>query len=349
MPRRLFLLLFLCIIKLSLASSPKKQSLLLCRQVQIVAKKIFTTSPVVAFNKWEQYCIKNKGLITTVPYAVKYGITMDTSSYLGFNGQKIVLDDANFPLAYSANAQASGNCIPDVMEQNNIWILPLHDDEEQAKDSLFPLQKICYERVVAAAEQGATGIIFYSNFKHNQALYFNALDTHQKATIPAMVVSQKPSSNNIQAEDKDNALGYVYADMKVQVQPARYEGFFKTIFFNQQAAATRVFVVEENNLDALVFSTCLTPYLLKDKMHNSLFVFVKKEHDLLPIDTILKLCNNPSIITSSYCSLSSRVSYYRKETQGWVLIEAVHQNESTTELNFCKALNALLDKMQITH
>ena len=67
------------------------------------------------------------------------------------------------------------------------------------------------------------------------------------------------------------------------------------------------------------------------------------------IDTILKACNNPSITTSSYCSLSSRASCYRKETQGWVLIEAVQQHESTAELNFCKALNALLDKMQITH
>ena len=63
MPRGLFLLLFLCISKLSLASSPKKQSLLLCRQVQKVAKKIFTTSPLDAFQKWEQYCIKNKGHI----------------------------------------------------------------------------------------------------------------------------------------------------------------------------------------------------------------------------------------------------------------------------------------------
>jgi hypothetical protein len=349
MPRGLFLLLFLCICKLSLASSPKKQSLLLCRQVQKVSKKIFTTSPLDAFQKWEQYCIKNKGLITSVPYAVDYGNSIDTSSYLAFNGQKIVLDDANFPLAYSANAQASGNCIPDVMEQNNIWLLPLHDDEEQAKDSLFTLQKICYERVIAAAEQGATGIIFYNNFKHNQAFYFNALDTHQKANIPVMVVAQKPSGKINQEEDKDNALGYINTDMKVQFQPARYEGFFKTIFFNQQVAATRVFVLEENNLDALVFSTCLTPYLLKDKTHNSLFIFVKKEHDLLPIDTILKVCNNPSIKTTSYCSLGSRASCYRKETQGWVLIDAVQQNESTAELNFCNALNALLDKMQITH
>jgi len=349
MPRGLFILLLLCITKNSSGILPSKQSNQLCRQVQKVCKKTFATSPTLAFNNWEHYCLKNKALVSMVPYNIKYGIKIDSASSVLFNGQKIAIDKANFPLPYSANAQVSGNCIPDVMEQNNIWLLPLYDDEEQANDSLFPLQKVLYDRTIAAAQQGATGIIFYNNFPNKKTLEFNTLDTHQKVAIPAMLVAQNPLGKDNQEEDKDNAMGYVYADMQVHIVPTLYEGVFKTVFFNKQAKETWVFVVEENNLDPMTLVNCLTPYLLKNKLVNSLFVFSKKESTTLPVDTLLTAFSSLSINATQFCRLTSTASCFRKQAQGWVLIGNNANEERTLELNFCKELTAILENMQITY
>ena len=349
MPRGLFILLLLCITKNSSGISPTKQYNQLCRQVQKVCKKTFTTSPTVAFKNWEHYCIKNKALVSMVPYNINYGIKIDSASSVLFNGQKIAIDNANFPLPYSANAQVSGNCIPDVMEQNNIWLLPLYDDEEQANDSLFPLQKVLYDRTIAAAQQGATGIIFYNNFQNKKTLFFNTLDTHQKVAIPAMLVAQKPIGKINQEEDKYNAMGYVYADMQVHIVPALYEGVFKTVFFNKQAKETWVFIVEENNLDAMVLSQSLTPYLLNNTTHNSLFVFANKEHSMLPVDTLLTAFSSLAINATHFCKLTSTASCFRKQAQRWVLIGNNANEERTLELNFCKELTAILENMQITY
>ena len=118
MPRGLFILLLLCITKNSSGILPPKQSNQLCRQVQKVCKKTFATSPTLAFTNWEHYCLKNKALVSMVPYNINYGIKIDSASSVLFNGKKVEIDKANFPLPYSANVQVSGNCIPDVMEQS---------------------------------------------------------------------------------------------------------------------------------------------------------------------------------------------------------------------------------------
>jgi len=349
MPRGLFILLLLCITKISSGISPTKHSNQLCRQVQKVCKKTFTTSPTLAFKNWEHYCLKNKALVSAVPYNINYGIKIDSASSILFNGQKVAIDKANFPLPYSANAQVSGNCIPDVMEQNNIWLLPLYDDEEQANDSLFSLHKVLYDRTIAAAQQGATGIIFYNNFPNKRVTAFNTLDTHQKVAIPAMLVAQKPLGKDNQAEDKDNALGYVYADMQVHLVSAVYEGVFKTIFFNKHAEQTWVFLVEEDNLDAMALTHCLTPYLVKNNSGNSLFVFSKKESTTLPIDALLSAFGSLSINATHFCRLSSTASCFHKEAQGWFPIAYKTNEEQTLELNICKELTAILENMQITY
>lgn len=348
MPRRLFILLLLCITKHSSGISPSKQYNQLCRQVQKVCKKTYAISPALAFKNWEHYCLKNKAIVSVLPYNIKYGIKIDSASYVLFNGQKVVIDNANFPLPYSANAQVNGTCIPDVMEQNNIWLLPMYDDEEQANDSLFPLQKVLYDRTIAAAQQGATGIIFYNNYTNKKAIEFNPIDTHQKVAIPAMVM-QKLIAEIIQEEDKYNAIGYVNAALNVELHPAVFEGTFKTIFFNKQAKETWVFVVEENNLDAMTLTHCLTPYLLNNITHNSLFVFANKEHSLLPIDTLLSAFPSLAIYTTHFCRITSTASCFRKQTQGWLPIENNTNRERTLELNFCKELIAILENMQITH
>ena len=348
MPRGLFILLLLCITKHSLGISPTKHSNLLCRQVQKVCKKTLATSPALAFKNWESYCLKNKALVSALPYNIKYGIKIDSASYVLFNGQKVAIDNTTFPLPYSANAQVNGTCIPDVMEQNNIWLLPLYDDEEQANDSLFPLQKMLYDRAMAAAQQGATGIIFYNNFTNKKALEFNPIDTHQKVAIPAMVV-QKPLGKIIQEEDKYNAIGYLNVDMQVHIVPTLYEGAFKTIFFNKQAKETWVFIVEENNLDAMTLTQCLTPYLLQNTTHNSLFVFANKEHCMLPIDSLLTTFPSLAINATHFCRLTSTASCFRIQAQEWVPIDNNANRERTLELNFCKELTAILENMQITH
>ncbi len=348
MPRGLFILLLLCITKNSLGISPTKQSNQLCRQVQKVCKKTFTTSPTVAFKNWEHYCLKNKALVSMVPYNIKYGIKIDSATYILFNGQKVAIDNTNFPLPYSANAQVNGTCIPDVMEQNNIWLLPMYDDEEQANDSLFPLKKVLYDRTIAAAQQGASGIVFYNNLQNKTALDFNALDIHQKVAIPAMVV-QKPLGKIIQEEDTDNAPGYINAALKVELHPAVFEGTFKTIFFNKQAKETWVFIVEENNLDAMTLTNCLTPYLLKNKLVNSLFVFSKKESAILPVDTLLTAFSSLAINATHFCRLTSTASCFRKQAQEWVLIGNKANEDRTLELNFCNELTAILENMQITY
>jgi len=163
--------------------------------------------------KAQQYLVRRYGELGIPAYYGKYvhpftfslGREMEAASRLVVDGETIDLAKSErvFPMAFSGAGAASGDVIPDVMERDNVWIVPLYKSRDDAENPHYDLETQTRERVTEAVKQGATAVIFYDPFGSKQAPERTARYDGEAVAIPVLFWTGDASgdaSKNIQLD-----------------------------------------------------------------------------------------------------------------------------------------------------
>ena len=108
------------------------------------------------------------------------------------NGNRVTDKEEAFPAPFTANSKRmSGDAIPGVFENGNIWIVPLYADKDEANDAHFDWEKFAYEKAKDAVKQGASGILFYDSYGAKYPTSFNKKSEYEPADIPVIILTNK--------------------------------------------------------------------------------------------------------------------------------------------------------------
>ena len=118
------------------------------------------------------------------PFHFVYGNNFSEATKISINNIVLKLNEEAFPLAFSANKHVYSEILPEIMEQGNIWMVPLYKDKDEANDPHFEYEKSMYDRAKQMEKQGATGILFYENFSGRSEPSFNKHSEYEPVGIP---------------------------------------------------------------------------------------------------------------------------------------------------------------------
>jgi len=125
------------------------------------------------------------------PFRFTYGKETGVATRISINNVELKCNDDCFPLPFSANKKASGDILPDVMEQGSAWLMPLYASQEEADNPHFEWEKIVFEKSREAAKQGATAVIFYGSYDSKYPPSFNGQSIYEAVDIPVVYISNK--------------------------------------------------------------------------------------------------------------------------------------------------------------
>jgi len=120
------------------------------------------------------------------PFHFVYGKEISDSTRIIINKAKLDLKEDAFPLPFSASKRVYGEIIPEVQEQNNIWVIPVYADKDEAENPHFDVEKSMYDRAVKMQKQGATAIMFYENIMGKWEPVFNRHSEYEPVNIPVV-------------------------------------------------------------------------------------------------------------------------------------------------------------------
>ncbi|PZF73192.1 M20/M25/M40 family metallo-hydrolase [Taibaiella soli] len=112
-----------------------------------------------------------------------YGKNIAAATQIRLQGKDITTKDG-FPLPFSANKQANGDVLPEVMEQGGVWLIPIYQSQDEANDAHFDWEKIAYEKCKEAQKQSAAGVVFYDSYGSKFAPEFNPHSEYEALDIP---------------------------------------------------------------------------------------------------------------------------------------------------------------------
>lgn len=125
------------------------------------------------------------------PFEFTIGRKSGKNTTISVDGTELKKAKLAFPLAFSANKQISGEAIPGIMEQGKIWLTPMFEDEEQAKDPHFNWEKSAFERCEQAIKTGATAVVFYDQYDAKYPAEFNKRSEYEALSIPVAYITYK--------------------------------------------------------------------------------------------------------------------------------------------------------------
>lgn len=125
------------------------------------------------------------------PFEFTIGRKSGKTTTISVDGTELKKAKLAFPLAFSANKQISGEAIPGIMEQGKIWLTPMFEDEEQAKDPHFNWEKSAFERCEQAIKTGATAVVFYDQYDAKYPAEFNKRSEYEALSIPVAYITYK--------------------------------------------------------------------------------------------------------------------------------------------------------------
>jgi aminopeptidase YwaD len=120
------------------------------------------------------------------PFNFVYGKQIADSTKITVNTVAIKMHEEIFPLPFSASAHVYGEIIPEVMEQGNIWMVPVYADRDEANNPHFDCEKSMYDRAKQMHKQGATAIIYYENYTGKWEPAFNKHSEYEPLELPVV-------------------------------------------------------------------------------------------------------------------------------------------------------------------
>jgi aminopeptidase YwaD len=125
------------------------------------------------------------------PFKFSYGKDVSPETRIKINGVNIRCNEDGFPMPFSANKKVSTDMLPDIMEQNGTWMLPLYANKEEADNPHFDWEKAAFEKSREVAKQGASAIIFYDGYGSKYEPTFNRHTTYESVEIPVLFLKNK--------------------------------------------------------------------------------------------------------------------------------------------------------------
>lgn len=122
------------------------------------------------------------------PFEFTIGRTQGKNTTITINGTELRKDKLAYPLSFSGNKTVSGEAMPGLMEEGKIWLTPMFEDEDQAKDAHFEWEKSAFERAKQAITSGATAVVFYDNFNAKYPAEFNKRTEYEALSIPVAYI-----------------------------------------------------------------------------------------------------------------------------------------------------------------
>jgi len=198
------------------------------------------------------------------PFHFVYGKEIAQGTKIRINNVVLTTAENVFPLPFSASGHVTGDVLPDVMEQGNIWLLPLYADQDQANDPHFDAEKKMVEKATSAAKQGATGVVFYDGFGGKWEPEFNKHSEYDGLDIPVVFMNNKSYQRNI-VQMAGEKGGPIAMDLDITINKSERTGHNIASYLDNGAKYT---VILGAHYDHLGYG----------EDGNSLYANVAKEH-----------------------------------------------------------------------
>jgi len=171
------------------------------------------------------------------PFTFVAGREIAGNAQITLGGRALKMGKDAFPLPFTGFQQVAGEVLPDIMEQNSIWLLPLYQNETEATDAHFDWEKYAYEKTKEAMKLGATGVLFYDGYNAKYPPAFNRQSDYDKLDIPAAVLLYDAWNELVQGAQ---AGGGIPVEMKLAVNKTEGKGQNIAAFIDNGARYTVV-------------------------------------------------------------------------------------------------------------
>jgi aminopeptidase YwaD len=180
------------------------------------------------------------------PFKFVYGEDISEATQVKIGNNLLHMPEEGFPLSYSASKKVyDDNILPDVMEQDNIWMIALYSEQADADDPHFDAKKWMYDKSMEAEKQGATAVIFYDGFGSKWAPAYTGRGDYKSLTIPVVFLSHDAyvkyvqQSNASDAYTRDEKAG-LPIDINIALKPANRTGTNIAAYIDNNAPYTVV-------------------------------------------------------------------------------------------------------------
>lgn len=197
------------------------------------------------------------------PFGFTYGKEVDPSTRVSINRVNIAMPEEGFVLPFSAMTHVEADILPDVMEQESVWLVPLYANKDEAENPHFEWEKAAFDKCRDAAKKGATGVILYDNYGAKYPPSFNKHSDMESISIPAAYITNA-TYNSVIREKKAGKLG-VHVNLNIRIEHTERGGYNMAAYIDNGAPYT---VVLGAHYDHLGYG----------EDHNSLHANADKDH-----------------------------------------------------------------------
>jgi aminopeptidase YwaD len=197
------------------------------------------------------------------PFDFINGKSIAEATGIMVSGKRMKIKEDAFPLPFSANKKVYSEILPDVMEQGNIWMLPLYINKDEAEDAHFDWEKYAYEKSREAAKQGAKGVLFYDSYNAKYPAEFNSKSEYDPLEIPVAFLSYNAYTAFVSKANNSN----IPVDLDINLKKTEMTG-------------TNVAAYIDNKMPYTVVVGAHYDHLGYGEDGNSLFANAKKLHEV---------------------------------------------------------------------
>ena len=177
------------------------------------------------------------------PFSFVWGKEIGEGTRVKINGKNMDLKTEAFPLSFSAAKKASGDVLPDVMEDGSIWMVNLYADQDEANNAHFDAEKSMFDRSRDAQKHGATAIIFYDAFGSKWPPSFNGLSVNESVDIPVIFLTHDAYRKympvaDTNEEDTSRVKTLVTADLYINIKKTDRTGTNVAAYIDNHAPYT---------------------------------------------------------------------------------------------------------------
>lgn len=136
----------------------------------------------------------------TYPFTFVNGRQIGAGTRIQLGGNELTEEYA-FPLPFSADGNITGEVIPDVFEQDNVWMISLYENADEAKNPHFDWEKAAFKKVLDAAKHGAKGVLLYDKYGAKYEPQFNKKSSFENLDLPSAFLNNKGYKTYASASD----------------------------------------------------------------------------------------------------------------------------------------------------
>lgn len=173
------------------------------------------------------------------PFTFTTGKEIANVSHISVNSNRLKMPDEGFILPFSANKRAYSEVIPDVLEQGNVWIMPLYEEKDDAQDAHFDWEKAAYEKCKNAIVHGATGVLFYDNYGAKFPPEFNPKSEYDVLDIPVGYINFKAYQQHL-IDHEQRTLPNIAVEVNGYLKKAEITGHNVAAYIDNKAPYTVV-------------------------------------------------------------------------------------------------------------